>query len=48
LYKRDLVKIFLAALNGNIYQKADKYKQVMELYTPEVKIKEPNFELSGA
>lgn len=39
---------FLLALNGNIHQKIDKYKQVMSMYIPDVLIKEPNFDLSGA
>jgi hypothetical protein len=48
LYKKDLVKKFLIALNGNIYQKTEKYEQVMKLYAPEVPIIKKNFKSSGA
>lgn len=48
LYKKNLVKQFLISLNGHIYQKIDKYDQVMKIYAPEVQVIRKDFKLSGA
>jgi hypothetical protein len=48
LYRRDLVKSFLIALNGNIYLKQKKYERVMELYLPDVNVKKNSFKTSKA
>lgn len=48
LHKKDLLKPFLEMLNGHIYVKLDQYKTIMQLYSPEVLIKNLSFNSSGA
>lgn len=48
LSKKVLLQNFLKALNGYIYLKKEKYKQVMQLYLPNENIKEIDFIFSGA
>lgn len=47
LHKKELLELFLKALNGNIFLKASKYKSIMQLYLPDVPLITKDFSVSN-